>query len=128
MLTNFINKRANTRFKRISLVLFPFAVSVALFRLAEDLDDYGWEPSLSFILFFMASVLCLLFAFTSLGDWLEASIKNEEIIKKEKDKKKLERKERLAEEEIAINEYYRKKAENHPDNIQKKDWNYKLMK
>jgi len=43
---------------------------VALFRLVQDLDQYSWVPSLSFFLFSMASVLCLLVAFTSLGDWL----------------------------------------------------------
>jgi curved DNA-binding protein CbpA len=69
-LVSFISQRANTRFKRISLALFPFVGSVALFRLSEDLDHYSWEPSLSFILFSMASVLCLLVSFTSLGDWL----------------------------------------------------------
>ncbi len=69
-LSSFINRRANSRFKRISLVLFPFVGSVALFRLAQDLDHYSWQPSLSFFLFSMVSVLCLLVTFTSLGDWL----------------------------------------------------------
>ena len=69
-LISFINQRANSRLKRISLVLFPFVGSVALFRLAQDLDHYSWEPSLSFVLFSMVSVLCLLVAFTTIGDWL----------------------------------------------------------
>lgn len=69
-LVRFINQRANSRLKRISLVLFPFVGSVALFRLTQDLDHYSWEPSLSFVLSFMASVLCLLAALTNLGDWL----------------------------------------------------------
>ena len=69
-LVSLINQRANTRFKRVSLVLFPFVGSVALFRLSQDLDHYSWEPSLSFVLFSMASVFCLLVALTSLGDWL----------------------------------------------------------
>ena len=47
---------------------------------------------------------------------------NKKIRKKEKDKKKLERKERLAEEEIAINEYYRKKAENQSPEENVKQW------
>jgi hypothetical protein len=69
-LISFINQKVTTRLKRVSLVLFPFVGSVALFRLVQDLDHYSWEPSLSFVLFSMASVLCLLVAFTSLGDWL----------------------------------------------------------
>jgi curved DNA-binding protein CbpA len=69
-LSDFINQRANTRSKRISLALLPFVGSVALFRLAQDLNHYSWEPSLSFILFSLASVLCVLITFTGFGDWL----------------------------------------------------------
>lgn len=62
--------RADSRLKRVVLVAFPFFASVAFYVLAQDLDRYSWEPSLSFILFTMASALCLLIAFTKLGDWL----------------------------------------------------------
>ena len=65
-----INQKVDSRFKRISLVILPFVSSVALFRLIQDLDHYRWEPSLSFFLFSMASVLCVFLAFTGLGDWL----------------------------------------------------------
>jgi hypothetical protein len=65
-----INQKVNTRFKRISLVILPFVSSVALFRLIQDLDHYSWEPSLSFLLFTMASVLSVFLAFTGLSDWL----------------------------------------------------------
>ena len=65
-----INQEVNTRFKRISLLTLPFVSSVALFRLIQDLDNYSWEPSLSFLLFSLASVLCVFLAFTGLGDWL----------------------------------------------------------
>lgn len=68
---NFINQRVNTTFKRISLLLFPLSGSVALFRLVQDLDHSTWEPSLSFVLFSLASVLSFFFAFTSLSCWLK---------------------------------------------------------
>jgi curved DNA-binding protein CbpA len=68
---NFINQRVNTTFKRISLLLFPLSGSVALFRLVQDLDHSTWEPSLSFVLFSLASVLSFFFAFTSLSYWLK---------------------------------------------------------
>lgn len=64
--------RANTRAKRLALLAFPFFAVVALYRWAQDLDHYRWEPSLSFLLFTMASALCLLIAFTRLGDWLRS--------------------------------------------------------
>lgn len=64
--------RADTCAKRLALLAFPFFAVVALYRLAQDLDHYSWEPSLSFLLFTMASALCLLIAFTRLGDWLRS--------------------------------------------------------
>lgn len=63
--------RVDTRPKRIALLAFPFLAVIAGYRLDRDVDYYG-DPSLSFFLFFMASVLCLLIAFTRLGDWLAA--------------------------------------------------------
>jgi len=64
--------RVNTRAKRLALLAFPFFAVVALYRWVQDLDHYHWEPSLSFLLFTMASALCLLIAFTRLGDWLHS--------------------------------------------------------
>lgn len=63
--------RANTRTKRIALLAFPFFAVIALYRWEQDLDHYRWEPSLSFLIFSMASVLCLLLAFTRLWDWID---------------------------------------------------------
>ncbi|MBU1690783.1 MAG: DnaJ domain-containing protein [Gammaproteobacteria bacterium] len=65
-----ISRKVDSRLKRIALVAFPFLVAVALFRLSQDLDHYSWEPSLSFVLFSMASALCVLIAFTKFGNWL----------------------------------------------------------
>ena len=65
-----LSRRVDSHLKRIALVAFPFLVAVALFRLSQDLDHYSWEPSLSFVLFAMASALCLLIAFTKFGNWL----------------------------------------------------------
>lgn len=63
--------RANTRAKRLALLAFPFFAAVVLFRLKRDLDHDSWEPSLSFLVFSMASALCLLLAFTRLYDWID---------------------------------------------------------
>lgn len=60
--------RANTRFKRIALLAFPFFAIVAIY-LWNRYVDHG-DSALSFMLFTMASVLCLLIAFTSLDAWL----------------------------------------------------------
>lgn len=62
--------RADTRPKRFALLAFPFCAVIALYRWAQDIDHYSWEPSLSFMLFAMASALCLLLAFTNLGNWV----------------------------------------------------------
>ena len=64
--------RADTRAKRLALLAFPFFTVVAIYRWVQDIDHYRWEPSLSFLLFTMASALCLLIAFTHLGDWLRS--------------------------------------------------------
>lgn len=63
-------RRADTRAKRTALLAFPFFAVVAAFRLMHDLDHYDWEPSLSFLLFSLASILCLLLAFTRLSGWV----------------------------------------------------------
>ena len=65
-----LSRKMDCPLKRIALVAFPFLLAVAIFRLPQDLDHYSWEPSLSFVLFAMGSVLCLLIAFTKLGNWL----------------------------------------------------------
>ena len=64
-------ERANTRTKRLVLLAFPFFAVTTLYRGVQDLDHYRWEPSLSFFLFALASMLCLMIAFTRLGDWIE---------------------------------------------------------
>ena len=63
--------RANSKGKRISLISFPFFAVITIYRWMKDSEYYNWEPSLFFFLFLMASVLCLLIAFTGLGDWLK---------------------------------------------------------
>lgn len=65
--------RANTRGKRLVLIACPFFAITAIYRWMQDIDRHHWEPSLPFIIFAMASALCLLIAFTSLGDWIAAS-------------------------------------------------------
>lgn len=65
-------ERVNTRAKRVALTIAPFLAIVALYRLAQDLDHYSWEPSLSFFLFTAETALCVLVALTRLGDWLKA--------------------------------------------------------
>lgn len=65
-----LRRKVDSPLKRIALVAFPFILAVVLFRLFQDLDHYSWEPSLSFVLFSMASVLSLFIAFTKLGNWL----------------------------------------------------------
>jgi hypothetical protein len=67
---NAARTRADARFKRVAALAFPFGLTVAAYLLHEDLDHYGWEPSLAFILTAMLTVLCALLAFSSLGDWL----------------------------------------------------------
>ena len=62
--------RADTKAKRIALLAFPFLTVITLYRWAQDLKHYEWEPSLSFFIFAMASAMCLLIAFTRLGDWI----------------------------------------------------------
>lgn len=64
--------RADTRAKRVAILAFPFFAIIALYRWVQDTDGY-WEPSLSFFVFAAASVMCLFIAFTSLGDWMNAS-------------------------------------------------------
>lgn len=63
--------RVDSKIKRIAILAFPFFAIVAMYRWAQDIDHYRWEPSLPFMLFTMASVFCLLIAFTKLGDWLQ---------------------------------------------------------
>ncbi|MDR2209383.1 MAG: hypothetical protein LBE22_10495 [Azoarcus sp.] len=68
---SFINK-ADTRLKRISLIAFPFFVVATLFRFSKDMG-YRWDiddVSLTTALLIMASVLCLLIAFTRISDWI----------------------------------------------------------
>ena len=65
-----VSRKVDSPLKRIALVAFPFLVVVAVFRLSLDLDHESWELSLSFVLFAMAPALCLLIAFTKLGNWL----------------------------------------------------------
>lgn len=65
-----LSRKLNSPVKRIAFVAFPLFLAVALFRLEQDLDHYSWEPSLTFVLFAMASVLCLLIAMTRFGSWL----------------------------------------------------------
>lgn len=62
--------RVNSRPKRIALLVFPFFAVIAIYRLIDDMNRYSWEPSLSFCIFFMASIGCILLSFTKIGDWL----------------------------------------------------------
>ncbi len=62
--------RADTRFKRIALVAFPFFAVACIFRWYRDVNYSGDFPSALFVLLFMASGLCLLLALTKMGDWL----------------------------------------------------------
>lgn len=66
----FLHRGLNTRFKRVALLLLPFFIVVDMFLLVRDLDPYSWEPSLSFALFLLMTVACLLLVFTKLGDWI----------------------------------------------------------
>lgn len=61
--------RADNRTKRLAVLAFPFFAIITFYRWVHDFDKYDW-PSLSFLLSTMATVLCLLIAFTRLGDWL----------------------------------------------------------
>ena len=62
---------ANTRFKRLALMTFPFFAVIALYSLAHAINHSDDTP-LSFFLFGIAAVMCLLIAFTHLGDWINA--------------------------------------------------------
>jgi hypothetical protein len=69
-MTLLIHRKLNSRFKRLVLLTLPFFAVVDLFLLKHDMDHYGWEPSLPFALAALATLTCLLLAFTDLGEWV----------------------------------------------------------
>lgn len=64
---NKLLKRADTKAKRIALTVLPFSSLIAFFRWKHDYGDL----SLSFLLFAISSILCLLIIFTRLEDWIQ---------------------------------------------------------
>jgi hypothetical protein len=67
---NLMLAKANTPAKRIALLLSPFFLLITVFRFGKDLKNYGWEPSLSFLLFGFLTIASIAIAFTRLLDWI----------------------------------------------------------